>query len=352
MFEQQRPDGDLDPAYEVLTNEVPRRGHRRTTWLTVAAAGILAATAFTVTHHGGHRTQPASAPAPSVTVVGPTGALILVGADGRRRLMPNVKLTAPIALSPDGRKVAYVGIGAGGDEGLWVADSDGSNAGQLPLCRRCVPGWGLDWSHDGTRLAFMTSRPGEPTWQIRVRILATGSELEFERRGVLSDVAFSADDDRLAFVVVGSHRPVVATMDIGQGLSSLHTVSPPHRAIQTPAWSADGTAIYYTASDAKPYARWDGDSPLDLLRVSDVYALDLGTGRERSITHAATGERYYTVHRYGTRLLTIHSIHNGDTATGWLSPDGSSFEPLLDARGQLVAGASAEPLAGVDGTGR
>jgi Tol biopolymer transport system component len=186
--------------------------------------------------------------------------------------------------------------------------------------------------------------------------LATGAERSFTLQGAVNDVAFSPNDEQLAFTV-GIRHVRVATIDIGQGLASVRDVGPTHRNVRAPAWSEDGKTIFYTASDDEPYQPDEPCCPdyseLDLLRVSDVYALDATTGEERQITHAAIGERYYTVHAYGHRLLTTHAVSQrdstgavvigaGDEVIGWLSQDGDDFEPMLDADGHQVTGMTAE----------
>ena len=87
---------------------------------------------------------------------------------------------------------------------------------------------------------------------------------------------------------------------------------------------------------------------LELLRLSDVYALDAATGEERKITHATMGERYYIVHPYGAWLLTTHAvgtIDSTDMTIGWLSQNGETFEPMLDYDGLPVTGLTAEARA-------
>ena len=74
--------------------------------------------------------------------------------------------------------------------------------------------------------------------------------------------------------------------------------------------------------------------------VSDVYALDVRTGQERQLTHAAMGRRYI-VHHYGGRFLTNHTARRGHQLFGWLSRDGS-FEPILNPNGRPARGLVAQ----------
>jgi Tol biopolymer transport system component len=344
MIDKDLPVVDTIGAYEDLERGIRRDSRRRRVLIAAVAAIALVLSAATalLSRPGGGDVEPAPPLPTRVYYLDDDGGVSYVAGDGSRQSLPATNVDR-FALSPDGHQLAYIGGGPEGQRrGLWIVDADGSNGHRITLCARCIPGWGLAWSHDGTRLAFVTSRPGEPTWQVRVRTLATGEELELEERDVLSGVAFSPDDEHLA-LVVGSENPVVSTIDVGDRLASLRPVSPSHRAVQAPVWSQDGTTIYYTASDTEPDpTRSDTDTPLDLLRVSDVYALDVTAGQERQVTHAVVGERYYVVQPHGDRFLTTHADSSGDPIIGWLSQDGSSFEPILEPTGRPLTGLSAE----------
>jgi TolB protein len=84
----------------------------------------------------------------------PRGEIFVVGADGggQENLTRTAAAESEVALSPDGRRIAYV-RGAGNRTQIWVMNVDGS--GQRPLTT------GEDWEHapawspDGKRLAYM-----------------------------------------------------------------------------------------------------------------------------------------------------------------------------------------------------
>ena len=354
MIEQQLPDVDAQSAYHAISREIVRKDRRTATLLATAAAAVIlaGATAITLVQRGDDdQVQPAPQPPTGLVVVADDyGRLSFLEAGGRGRMTEAMmgERVNHFALSPDGTKVVFDGWGPWGKRGLWIVNSDGTNPEQVNLGCGCLSGWGVDWSHDGTRLAYVTSAVDQP-WTIRVRTIATGAELSFNMQGegVVSDVAFSPDDEQLAFTV-GSGNVRVGTLDIGEGLASLRHLGPTHRSVRAPAWSEDGQAIFYTASDVE---REQPDVPccleysdLELLRVSDVYAVD-AAGDERQITHAALGERYYTVHSYGDWFLTTHAVgrfDSTDMVIGWLSQDGEHFEPMLDPDGLPVTGSSAE----------
>ena len=89
-----------------------------------------------------------------------THELSLGGIDGQnhRKLTSNRTVEASPAWSPDGRRVAYASDETG-DYEIWIIDADGQRR------KRLTESDGIDthpcWSPDGRRLAFTSSRGGE-----------------------------------------------------------------------------------------------------------------------------------------------------------------------------------------------
>ena len=62
-----------------------------------------------------------------------------------------------LALSPDGKRLAYVGGAANGESQIWIRDRDQLHARPLGDTFKATS---LSWSPDGTQLAFETQNPG------------------------------------------------------------------------------------------------------------------------------------------------------------------------------------------------
>lgn len=137
--------------------------------------------------------------------------------DGARDQSPTV--------SDDGSRIAFLSD-RGGVLGVWMMNRDGSNpthVADLPDAD-----FGMDWSPDGTRLAVTLDRGGDEGHDI-------------------------------------------AVLDLETGLVTSITDSPGHEEI-TPAWSPDGTALYYVEDEDVLDTERDsrrGPSRLVVLNTSD-----------------------------------------------------------------------------------
>ncbi len=136
------------------------------------------------------------------------GHLILVNSDGTdwrdlgSGIMPS--------LSPKGNRVAYMRHSSMGDKGVWMADVNDLES-KIQIDRH---GWGVDWSPDGTRIAYAgggnlfvysviegTVEPlfdlGSPTY-----------------KQIFWNFSWSPDSSRIAFkAMTKENQPVLATVD-------------------------------------------------------------------------------------------------------------------------------------------
>lgn len=166
------------------------------------------------------------------------------------------------AVSPDGRRVAFVSTRDGNPE-IYVMAADGSAPRRLTDWRRddMTP----LWSPDGTRLAFLRREQGGE----RLLVLALpredgppGDAPPSERRVVLTaegekvkhaEAAWSPDGTRLAYTV---HRPKEAPHVAVTVVAEGHTMvaSPPGLRATMPSWSPDGRYLAFTATEGDPAA--------------------------------------------------------------------------------------------------
>jgi Tol biopolymer transport system component len=184
----------------------------------------------------------------------PRGEIFVVGADGRGRqnLTRTAAIESEIALSPDGRRIAYVrSDGIRGQ--IWVMNADGS--GQRRLTTGEDQERGPAWSPDGHRLVYMVSDYGgcypggtrcavTDAWTIN----ADGSE----QRKVLDSALqprWSPGGRRLLFqrhfeLNVGTSGLYVATND-GKAVTLLVRTVLWNPELVPAAWSPGGRKIVY-----------------------------------------------------------------------------------------------------------
>ncbi|MBA2956138.1 hypothetical protein GON03_17495 [Nocardioides sp. MAH-18] len=314
------------------------RRRRQTVLIAACVATIAAAAAFTLTRTPDSAHEPAPAPAlpDRVTIFDPAGQLSYVAGDGTRQAV-HAKNVDRFALSPDGRRIAYI---TNNDTGrhLWIADADGSNRSRLRApCAGCEPGYGVTWSQDGSRLAYVLWRPGENADQLRIRTISTGQERVLkmhpglEPRGPM----FSPDDQSLVVNLATDAGQYVATLDLAEAKPSLIQLTDTYSQVQTPAWSEDGQTIYFTATTR-------GDNTNDVTASIDLYAMSADGSRLRQVTHAVPGERFFAATPYKNKFLVSRALGEEPWTVGWLTNNGSTFTPLEGPDGTPLLGTGAQ----------
>ena len=198
------------------------------------------------------------------------------------RLTYDPAIDSDPALSPDGRRIAFVSRRNGRVDGIYVMDSDGEKLMQLTKDSNCSD---PAWSPDGKKIAFTRSKEGRQVWvmdadgqnQTRLthagqnfhpawspdgrRIAITSSRLgggivvmdengnnqERLTRGVLShdNPSWSPDGQWIVhdFWHKGATHQISVVRTDGSGLSRRLTRKGPHK--RYPAWSPDGKTIAY-----------------------------------------------------------------------------------------------------------
>jgi hypothetical protein len=312
------------------------RRRRRTVLVAAAAAAVAAAATFTVTHAPDTAPEPARPPdlPQRVTIFDETGHLSYVADDGSRQTI-HAQNVDRFALSPDGHRIAYITDNHTGRH-LWIADTEGTGRDQVPApCSGCQAGYGVTWSHDGSRLAYVAWGPGKRADQLRIHTVSTGQErvlrmpLGLEPRGPM----FSPDDRSLVVNVATDDGQYVATLDLTRTAPSPTRLTKMYSQVQVPSWSEDGQTIYFTATTR-------GDNTNDATASVDLYAMNADGSGLRPVTHAAAGERYFGATPYKDRFLINRALGTDPWTVGWLSDDGSTFTPLEGPDGKPLLGNS------------
>ena len=156
-------------------------------------------------------------------------------AGGRQRILTGGLLSAPtLALSPDGKLIAFVREGRGGPS-IWLVRADG---GRL---RRLTPGAHPAWSPDGRRLAFFRVRGHLGLMTIRrdgsgVRQLVDGAHSYGGE-----PPAWSADGDRIAYP--SQHDQLSVVRSDGRGAHPVANLESSLRGSYS--WSPNGRRLAY-----------------------------------------------------------------------------------------------------------
>ncbi|MDQ3070577.1 MAG: S41 family peptidase [Acidobacteriota bacterium] len=184
-----------------------------------------------------------------------------------------------LALSADGRKVAFVSRG----EIFAAASRDGGDAARVTTTAAIESS--PVWSPDSRKLAYVSTRDGEP--RIYLYDFATSSERALTAGGGDGGPAFSPDGRKLAFVRNWRELRVIDVdgkgsaqeMKLAEGLFGDPLVT------RAPVWSPDGRWLALLATGTKSFANVQlvpaaGGPPRPVSYVSNVFANTVQWGRD------------------------------------------------------------------------
>ncbi|MGD8441542.1 MAG: S41 family peptidase, partial [Holophagae bacterium] len=142
--------------------------------------------------------------------------------------------------SPDGRTIAYISDASGEDE-IWLVDQDGASPARQLTTGHSARLVDLDWSPDGTRIAF-TDYLG----RLSVVTVRDGAEtlVADDPWGAIGDAEWSPHGGHLAFSLrnqPGVSRIYIWTVATGE----LHQVTSDYFSSNSPSWDPDGDYLYY-----------------------------------------------------------------------------------------------------------
>lgn len=183
------------------------------------------------------------------------------------------------AFSPDGTKIAYSGFSAdSGEGGIFAVNSDGSGT-PTRLITDPVQAANPVWSHDGTKIAFMSERDGN----LNIYLMnSDGSNQKrlTKRNGEDDFPSFSLDDTKIAFSSSRRSAHEIYVMKAkpeskrNRPRNLTHT---PASDIQ-PTFSPDGTKIAFTTSR---------DAQAGFL--SEIYTMNASDGSEQTALTKSAG---------------------------------------------------------------
>ncbi len=206
---------------------------------------------------------------------------VALDGSGERRLTTTADNLVEPALSPDGRRLAYVRDTSGARR-LWWSAADGT----APAAAATAPWAGaIDgapaWAPDGSRLAYMSTRSGPVT----VFVLDAGagagptaaSGATPDPQSVTVEPAWSPDGRQMAVTSTRSGGSELFVIDVASGIATQLTRS--GGTVGQPAWLPDGRIVFTAFAAAGSRLRW-----LDPRAPGVLHDVPTGAG---SAAHAA-----------------------------------------------------------------
>jgi TolB protein len=212
-----------------------------------------------------------------IAYAGEGGVHVLEVAGGVDRLVAPAASDNPHrpSWSPDGRRIAYVR-----DNDLWVVDAGGSDLQRLTSFVAGRYAFAPAWSPDGSTIVFVAYGPvlspvPNDVWTVR----DDGTQLRRVFTGAFVDgAAYWAPDGRsLAFAASKVPEGDVGIYRVAMPDGPLLEVGDDRVWEETPTFAPDGRRLAFVVRHGGGFL------------LSDVWTLDLATGKRRNLTGTASG---------------------------------------------------------------
>lgn len=247
---------------------------------------------------------------------------ISAGGGPEQPLIVSEDPVADPAISPDGRRIAYVGL-LDGQQQLFVANADGSDGRAItffPPSRISNPAW----SPDNNRIAFVSNDAGLDAIYL---IDADGTNLirPWESTRAETDPAWSPDGSQLAYAQDTTGRRTFQVF--------ARSLAPDSRPVQlteagqnfSPAWSPDGTRIAFISTRTRQVSK------VYIMRAdgSDERILTFGDGNAENSDPAWSPDGVY---------VAFASNRNGGVFNIFImTPDGGNIQQVTNQPGASVS---------------
>ncbi len=221
--------------------------------------------------------------------------LWIMNADGSRKRMLVEGDSAIWA--PDGSRIAYLAEGEPRGNQIWVRWMDAEGAASQVTHLTDSPR-DISWSPDGTRLAFRSRVDADSDWGISLPGRPDGAEWT-ETPRIVERANYKRD--RRGFIDPGYEHIFVVPADGGP----VRQVSNGDYDHGSPVWAPDGETMYFSSlmlEDAEYH--W---------RESEIYALDVATGRTTQLTDRKGPDSGPMVSPDGTMIAFTGNDHVDQT---------------------------------------
>ena len=242
------------------------------------------------------------------------------------RLTYDPAIDSDPALSPDGRRIAFVSRRNGGADRIYVMDSDGEKLMQLTKDSNCSD---PAWSPDGKKIAFVSNRNGG---NIQIWVIDADGKNPIRLTDGVSDSYpdWSPDGNRIAFTSgnIGGDSHVYVMDADGRNPQQL-TRDAGHK--RMPSWSPDSRHIAYVSSHRIWVMDSDGENQRRLTNINGDEHPTWSPQSDAIAFHAAgrgDGRGIYVVDlTNGAVNVMQHAPGFSDREPDWLYPGELSVSP-------------------------